>query len=295
MSSIPDTFVRVALYELSETPELDRPVLVVGLQGWIDAGMGAAAAIDVLRGQLQPRTIATFDDDTLIDYRSRRPTIHLVDGLLEDMTWATTELLVGTDRSGTNVLLLLGAEPDRHWRPFTDAVVELAERFGVRLVVGLGAYPAPTPHTRPSRVVSTATTSDLAKEVGYVPGALDVPAGVQAAIEVRCRDEGLPAVGLWAPVPHYASGLPYPAASASLVDGLADIAGLDLDASTLHAAAETNRTKLDALIASSDQHRELVRLLEDQVDSIEESFDIELPSGDELAAELQRYLREQEG
>src|SRR5205807_9478300 len=114
--------------------------------------------------------------------------------------------------AGRDMLLVVGPGPDHQWRAFADAVAELAAIFDVRMVVGLGAFPAPVPHTRPSRLASTATTAELARQVGFVPGALDVPAGVQGALERRFADLGLPAVGLWARVPHYAAAMPYPEA-----------------------------------------------------------------------------------
>src|SRR5262249_2044629 len=149
-------------------------------------------------------TLATFDTDALLDHRARRPTMQLVDGVQTALSWPSIELRLGTDAEGTEALFLLGAEPDHSWRAFPSAIADLALEFDVRLVSGLGAYPAPVPHTRPTRVVATATTPELAREVGFVPGRIDVPGGVHAAIERFCGDAGLPAVGLWAQVPHYA-------------------------------------------------------------------------------------------
>jgi predicted ATP-grasp superfamily ATP-dependent carboligase len=176
-------------------------------------------------------------------------------------------------------------------------VAELAGRYDVRLVVGLGAFPAPAPHTRPARLASTATTEELARTVGYVPGQLDVPAGVQAALERRFAELGIPAVGLWARVPHYASAMPYPEASAALLDGLAEVAGIAVDTADLRDAAATTASRLDELIANSEEHIAMVRQLEAQVDaeSVVSGGFRDLPSGDEIAAELERFLRRREG
>jgi predicted ATP-grasp superfamily ATP-dependent carboligase len=196
------------------------------------------------------------------------------------------------------VLLLVGPEPDMRWRAFTDDVVKLAGQLGVRLVVGLGGFPAPAPHTRPVRLAATATTQELARQVGFVPGTMDVPAGVQAALERGFADAGVPAVGLWARVPHYVSNLPYPAASLALLEGLAQLSGLLLETRELRTAAALSRQRIDELIANSAEHTEMVHQLEVQVDNEDQSsvsrFDpSQLPSGDEIAAELERFLRDQ--
>ena len=199
---------------------------------------------------------------------------------------------VHADRSGHDVLLLTGAEPDHSWRAFAKASVDLALEFGARLVTGLGAYPAPVPHTRATRVVSTATTPELAKQVGFMPGRIDVPGGIAAAIERRCADVGLPAVGLWAQVPHYASAMPYPGASLALIEALDRIADIQFDAGDLADEAAQTRGRLDQLVSDSPEHIDLVRQLEAQVDALE-SGDMAEMTGDELAAEFERFLRDQ--
>ncbi len=284
------------LYELHARPELDRPVLVLALEGWIDAGFAGAAAARALVEQLDTTVVATFDPDRFIDYRARRPIMHLVDGVNTGLTWSTIELRAGSDPSGNDLLLLVGAEPDHAWHAFTEAAVGLAVELGAHLALGLGAYPAAVPHTRPSLLVATATTSDLAHRIGYVPGKLDVPAGIAAAIERRCDAIGLPAAGLWAQVPHYAAAMPYPAAAVTLVEGLVGVGGLDLDASALRVAAAATRVRIDQLVTGSEEHQALVRQLESQFDAEAPAATgppTRMPSGDELAAELERFLRDQ--
>jgi predicted ATP-grasp superfamily ATP-dependent carboligase len=288
-----------APFELLERPDLESPVLVVALEGWIDAGLGAGTAVGALLASLETVTVAVFDSDELLDHRARRPVMHLVEGVNTGLTWPSIELRAASDIDGNDVLLLVGAEPDHSWRAFARAVVDLAMEFGARLVVGLGAYPAAVPHTRPARLAAAATTSELAERVGYVRGTIDVPAGVQAAIERRCAEVGLPAIGLWVQVPHYAAAMPYPAASVALLEGLAAVADLEVDTSQLHEEADATRGRLDALIAANEEHQVMVHQLEEQADALEraEGGDMRgapLPSGDELAAELERFLREQE-
>jgi len=281
------------MFERLADVELDEPVLVMGMEGWIDAGLGGAAAMATLVEQVPNQVIARFDTDLLLDQRARRPVLRIVDGVTSPLTWPEIELRAGEDRAGKSVLLLVGPEPDMRWKSFTSTVVSLATEMGVRLAVGLGAFPAPVPHTRPTRLASTATTEELATKVGFVPGTIDVPAGIHAALERGFADAGVPAVGLWARVPHYAAAMPYPAASAALIEGLASVAALELHAGDLQAAAAVTTQRIDELIANSEEHTAMVQQLEAQIDAAEETpFDIgNLPSGDQIAAELERFLR----
>lgn len=282
----------MSLFELHEHPDLDAPVLLQALDGWIDAGLGAATAMGSILGSADTTTIATFDADQLLDHRARRPVMHLVDGVNTGLTWPSIELRVASDRVGNDLLLLVGAEPDHRWRAFATSVVDLALDFGVRMVVGLGAYPAAVPHTRPTQLSATATTAELAGEVGFVRGTIDVPGGVQAAVEIRCAEVGLPALGLWAQVPHYAAGMPFPAASAALIHGVGQAAGVSFDAAELDREAQATGVRLDELIGQNPEHGQMVAQLEQAVDSVEEGSG-GLPTGDQLAEELQQFLREQ--
>ena len=288
------------LYERLHDRALERPVLIIGLDGWIDAGAGAAGAVASLLPNRMTDPLVRFDDEALVDHRSRRPVVHIVDGVNTGLTWPQIELRAGIDDGGQDLLLLVGPEPDLRWRDFTAAIVELAESMGVRLAVGLGAFPAPVPHTRPVRLATTSPVPELAQQVGYVRGTLDVPAGVEAALEIAFQEAAIPAVGLWARVPHYLSAMAYPAASAALIDGLAEVASLRLDSAALHEAATRARVQIDSLVANSEDHRRLIDQLEAQADAELGNEDgglagQPLPSGDELAAELQRFLRDQQG
>lgn len=276
-------------------PAVERPVLVVCMEGWIDAGMAAGNALGHLMGSMPTDLVATFDSDELIDFRARRPTLRIVNGVDKELRWAEIRMHAATNRTGRTVMILAGPEPDMKWHRFIAEVVALATRIGVEMVVGLGAFPAPVPHTRPIRLVGTSTDSELATKVGFLPASIDVPSGVQGALEMAFGEAGVPAVGLWARVPHYVSAMPYPAASASLLDGLVRMAELEIDTSTLHAAASATNQQIEQLIAGSDEHAALVRQLEAQHDSEQPVTSTaefgDLPSGDELAAELERFLR----
>ena len=278
------------LYDVVNWPDATDPVLVVALDGWVDAGYASAGAVGHLMQELDSYVVASFDTEELVDHRSRRPVMHLVEGVNTGLTWPVIELRHGIDADGNDVLLLVGAEPDLRWRTFTADVVELAQQLGTTLVVGLGAYPAPTPHTRPSRMATSATSPELAQRVDQVYGTLDVPSGIHAAIERRCAEEGLPAVGLWAQVPHYAAAMAYPGASLTLLEGLGRIGHVRVDTRALEEADRLLRARLDTLVADNSEHEAMVRQLEQHYD---ESAPLgQVPSGDELAAEVERYLRE---
>jgi predicted ATP-grasp superfamily ATP-dependent carboligase len=289
--SVPNPLPYVQHHE----PELDSPVLVVALDGWIDAGLGASTAMAALKEQLQPRLVATFDPDVFIDYRARRPVMHLRDGVNTAITWPSIELFSAQDPTGKDVLLLAGHEPDSEWRRFVDVTTALAIGLGTRLMVGLGAYPIAVPHTRPSLLSVSASTSALVERLGYLHNSLDVPAGVQAAIERAFADKGLPSIGLWAQVAHYASAMPYPMASLALVEGLSSVADLTLSTESLQEAAEAQRMRIDELVANNPENVGLVRQLEAQWDTEVSRMTPggNLPSGDQLAAELERFLRDQ--
>ncbi len=194
-----------------------------------------------------------------------------------------------------SLLVLAGPEPDLRWRQFTAEVVALGRQLGVELVVGLGAFPAPAPHTRPVRLSATATTPELAETVGFLPAVIEVPAGIHASLERGFADAGIPAVGIWAQVPHYAAAMPYPAASAALLDKLARTwREWGSTAAGCMRRARRRCTQIDELIANSEDHQAMVRQLERQVDQGADgrpALGGRLPSGDEIAAELERFLR----
>jgi predicted ATP-grasp superfamily ATP-dependent carboligase len=277
-------------------PELTEPVLVICLEGWIDAGLGAGTAINTLQATINTEVLATFDTEYFIDQRARRPIVRIVDGVTTELTWPEIQFRYGRDGDGADVIFLVGPEPDFHWSDFVDVVTDAAGRFDVRLVIGLGAFPAPTPHTRPVRVIGTApeASSHLLALVGAVTGELEVPAGVNSALELGFAEVDMDVITLWARVPHYVAAMPYPQAAVSLIDALARISGLTLDASLLRASAEEARLRVDNLITNNPEHSSMVEQLEEAADETEgTSLGEELPSGEELAAELERFLREE--
>lgn len=282
-----------ATYERHRHRALHEPVLVMALEGWIDAGMAAAGAGATLLGELETEPVATFDADELLDHRARRPVLHLVAGVAQGMSWPSIEVVAARDLQGRDLLILAGPEPDHSWRAFGHAVLGLAGDLGARMVVGLGAYPATVPHTRPVRLSITAGTEELAARWPFLRGTLDVPAGAQAVIERFAADRGMDALTLWAQIPHYASGVAYPAGTVALLEQLEVVAGLQLPRGELEVEADDTTARLDSAIARNDEHTAMLRALEEDAD--ETPAEGEIPSGDELAAELERFLRDQGG
>jgi proteasome assembly chaperone (PAC2) family protein len=283
---------------LVDEPSLTEPVLVVAFEGWIDAGFGAATAISTLLDITDSTMIATFDGEYFLDQRARRPMARIVDGVTVELQWPEIQLRHGTDGDGADVLFLVGPEPDFHWVEFSELAVALAEQFDVRLVVGLGAFPAPAPHTRPVRLAATVppASQHLLAKVGLVAGELEVPAGIISALELAFADAGIDAITLWARVPHYVATLPYPQAAVALVDGVASIAGLTLDASALRKSADEARSRIDDLIGSNPEHASMVADLESSIDEAEgNALDASvIPTGDDLARDIERFLRGEE-
>jgi proteasome assembly chaperone (PAC2) family protein len=275
-------------------PALERPVLVVALDGWIDAGAAGQAAMSSLQSSMPTKLMATFDADELIDHRSRRPVLRIDQGVNTEVVWPEIQLHAATAPNGRSLLLLSGPEPDMRWHRFIDEVVRLVARLGVELVIGLGAFPSPVPHTRPVRLVATATSAELAAQVGFLPASIEVPSGMQGVLEHALGDAGVDAVTAWARVPHYASAMPYPAASAALVEQVGRLVDIEVDASALLDLAASTNAQINRLISASDDHAAMVAQLEAQHDSEEGGSGIEfgeLPSGDQIAAELERFLR----
>ena len=280
-----------------DLPELDRPVLVVMLQGWIDASGAAAAAMAALESGCSVTPLATFDDDTFIDYRARRPVMELREGVNTALRWNEIRLQAGTDLGGHSVLTLTGPEPDSQWRAFAASVTELALRLGVYQMVAFGAYPFATPHTRPSRLSCSSPSADVVASVPFLKNSVDVPAGMSAVLEHSLTEAGIASLGLWVQVPHYVSGMPYPSAAGALLDGLRDVTGVRVPTASLDAEGSAQRARIDQLVTGNDEHGAMVAQLEAAYDAFAAETGTvgpgEIPSGDELAAEFERFLRDQ--
>lgn len=285
-------------YELlQELPELDRPVLAVHLSGWIDASGAGAAALAAIGDECDTTLLAKFDGDAFLDYRARRPTMELRDGVNTRLVWDDIELRVGHDSNKQAVLTLSGPEPDSRWREFAAVVTGLAGQLGVRQMVALGAYPYATPHTRPPRLSSSSPSADVLANLPYLKNSVDVPAGMSSVLEHALTDAGIASLGMWVQVPHYVSAMSYPAATVALLQGLREVTGIEVVASEAVHEAEIQRHRIDQLVAVNEEHGSMVAKLEELYDQAGEQTmslgDPQIPSGDDLAAEFERFLREQ--
>jgi len=274
-----------------ERPELERPFLVVHLAGWTDSGVAGQTAMGFLQARWNARTTATFDSDELIDYRDRRPLVRLASGTIEAVSWSEIELSLGTTVDGLrDALLLSGPEPDFRWHAFADQVTELCRQLGVTEVFGLGAFPAPSLHTDPVAVVSTSADPELAGRLETVPAIVELAAGIQSVLEERLHQAGIPAMGLWARVPPYLAGGSHPPGALALIRALERLAGVAIDATELEAAAKEHIEQVEQAIRERPQIAEFVEQIRTMV---EQGAEQRLPSGDEIADELERFLSQQ--
>ncbi len=277
-------------------------VLVHDLAGEFDAGHAGALAGAHLVDALPAQLIVRFDADALVDYRGHRPRMVFTGDRYESVVAPEIGLYALEDDGGQPFLLLRGVEPDFAWERFIAAVLQLVERLGVTSVVALHAIPMPVPHTRPVTVTAHATRRALIESYPVYWGEMRIPGSVGALLELRLGEAGIDALGVAAHVPHYLAQAAWPAASLGLLEHLGRLTGLLLPTETLREAAQANRTEIDEQIARSSDNTAVVAALEQQYDQFaaaREGSDLlsdagEVPSGDELGAEFERFLAEQD-
>jgi predicted ATP-grasp superfamily ATP-dependent carboligase len=292
------------LYEIDpDAPDGEQvPVLVHQLNGYIDAGHAGRLAVRQLLDTLPSTVVATFDVDQLIDYRSRRPNMTFHRDHWADYDEPVLALHRVTDLDGTTFLLLTGPEPDTQWERFIAAVTGLVERYGVELTVGLNAIPMAVPHTRPAGVTAHATRPELISHYEPWSNTAELPGSAGALLELRLGQAERDAMGLAAHVPHYLSETEYPQAATALLEHLAANTGLNLPTDALLRAAETVGAEVERKVAESDQAAKVVQALERRYDNEINAQgrpsllaeDQELPDAEELGAEIERFLAEQE-
>lgn len=286
---------------VDDVPQLERPVLLQALDGFVDAGSAVQLAREHVMSTRGARLIARFDIDQLLDYRSRRPTMKFVEDHWESYEEPVLGLYHVRDDEGTAFLMLAGPEPDLQWERFIAAATALIERFEVRITVGLNAIPMAVPHTRPIGVTAHATRSELI--AGYEPWLrqVQVPASVANLLEFRLGKQAHDAIGFAVHVPHYLAQSPFPAAAEELITRLSRSTGLLLPTEELRRAAELVRAEVDKQVAAAEDATALVKMLEQQYDSFSRgragtdllaADTAALPTADELGAELERFLAE---
>ncbi|MBM3672759.1 MAG: PAC2 family protein [Actinobacteria bacterium] len=272
------------MLEVDSWPELQDPVLVISLRGWVDAGEAGSLAVDLFTSQLDdPHVFARYDLSDLVDLQQTRPMVSLVDGATREITWPVVELTAG--KADRDVVVLNGPEPSLRWPSFVKELTDTATRLGITQAFALGGMPAMASHRRPVAVLATATSHSLAQEVGAIRTDYSGPTGVQTVLQQALGEAGIPAVGLWAQVPHYVLGNASPPAVRSLLERLRELTGVRVDLSELDDQAESYAEKVEEGLADRPDVADLVRAIEAQgPDEV---------SGDELAAEIERFLSEQ--
>ena len=278
---------------IDSQPQLERPVLIAAFRGWNDGGQGASLAGAYLARAWAAIEFASIDSENFYDFQATRPTVSLVDGYTRQIEWPeNTFLYAPLPGAGRDAIILLGVEPNLRWRTFCDHVTTLAKRFDVELVVTLGSLLADVPHTRPAPVTGSATDPELIDQLGLQASRYEGPTGVVGVLHDAVSQAGIKSASLWAAVPHYVSLTPSPRAAKALVDRLAELLQADVDTEELDEAAESYAQQVSEAVAADEETSAYVRELERRVDELAEEAD--LPTGDAIAAELTRFLRERE-
>lgn len=278
---------------VSSRPDLRRPLLIAAFRGWNDGGQGATLGGGYLARHWGAEAFAEIDPENFYDFQAVRPSVSLEDGLTRKLEWPSNTFLhaaiPGLDR---DAVILLGVEPNLRWKTYSNLVLELVQELDVELVVTLGSLLADVPHTRPAPVSAAASDPALVGELGVEPSRYEGPTGIVGVLLDACRQAGLPSVSLWAAVPHYVSLAPSPRAALALCRRLGELVGIEVDVAELERAAEEYNEQVTEAVASDAETAAYVEELERRVDLMEAAED--LPSGETLAAELTRFLRERE-
>jgi proteasome assembly chaperone (PAC2) family protein len=278
-----------------EKPALEKPVLVAAFRGWNDGGQGATLAAGYLVRHWEAERFADIDPEGFVDFASTRPHVSLDEGLTRRIDWPENVFYnARVPDAGRDVVLLLGVEPNLRWRTFCGLVLDLARDLGVELVVTLGSLLADVPHTRAAPVTGTATDPELVERLGLQHSRYEGPTGIVGILQDACRRANMPAASLWAAVPHYVSLAPSPRAARALCDRLATLLALPIDTHELAEAEETYAEQVTEAVSTDAETAAYVEELERRTDELDLEEHEDLPSGDTLAAELTRFLRERD-
>jgi proteasome assembly chaperone (PAC2) family protein len=270
---------------------LRAPALICAFKGWNDAADAASSALTFVGEALGARRFATIDPEEFYDFQATRPRIKLIEGQTRGIEWPEVELYEARiPRAPRDLMLLAGTEPSFRWRTFTTLIVELAEALGVQLVVTLGALLADVPHTRPISVTGLASDPTLVARLGLAQSSYEGPTGIVGVLHGACQSAGLPSASLWAAVPHYIAAAPNPKAALALVRKLEGLVGVAVDASDLETASQDYERQVNAAVQSDADVQAFVERLEQVARENEETDDV--PSGDSIARDLQRFLRQ---
>jgi proteasome assembly chaperone (PAC2) family protein len=277
-------------------PELERPVLIAGFTGWNDAADAASVAVGALASSWEAQRFGGFDLEEFFDFQTTRPQIKLVDGVTREIEWPENALSA-TQASleaagGRGAVLLTGPEPNFKWRTFSNALVELARALEVELVVTMGALLADVPHSRPVSVAANSQDSALVDTLGLSASRYEGPTGITGVLHRICADAGLSSVSFWASVPHYLPAVPSAPAALALLDKLSGLLDMRVDTTDLESTAETYQEQVSVAVSQDSDLASYVKMLEERFDSQVDQSPRNLPSGDELAQELEGFLRD---
>ena len=275
-------------------PELRDPIMVCAFRGWNDAAGSATAALTTLADSLPIEQVATVDPEDFFDFQANRPMIQVVDGTYREIEWPDTEILVATPESAPrDLVIVLGTEPNLRWRTFSETLLEVADRLGVVTVAVLGALIAEVAHTLPVPVTGLASDPDMVGRLELEKANYEGPTGIVGVLHELCRQRDVPSVSLWAAIPHYVAAVPSPKAALALVGLLEQVTGVAADTSELEREVIEYDEQIDRAVAADSDVEELVSRIEEQQRSrVEASLDV--PSGDAIAREFQRFLRQRD-
>ncbi len=282
--------------KLEWRPELDRPILIAGFSGWNDAAEAASVAVDSIMESWSAKRFGAFDGEEFFDYQATRPQIKLIDGVTRTVEWPENTLNA-TDRDipaarDRGAILLSGPEPSFRWRSFSQAVVDVAKEFDASLVVTLGALLADVPHSRPVAVAANSQNPALTEKLGLSSSGYEGPTGITGVLHRVCADAGLPSVSFWASVPHYLPSVPSAPAALALLGGLSNLLGVKVDTVELESTAGDYQDQISAAVQQDSDLSSYVQMLEERYDSQVDGDPRNLPTGDDLAQELEGFLRE---
>jgi proteasome assembly chaperone (PAC2) family protein len=279
-----------------ERPELRAPVMVCAFKGWNDAGEAASAALAYIRGSFESREVAGIDPEDFYDFTAVRPTVKLTEGSMREIEWPENSFWVAPVPGAEGDLVMLqGVEPSLHWRRFTDDVITTARDLGVRMVITLGALLADVPHSRPVGITGITSDQALVERLGFEPPTYEGPTGIVGVLQRVCADAGLPAVSLWASVPHYVAASPNPKVALALVRAFEGTTGLAVDGGELEGAADDYERQVTQAVASDPEVKAFVERLESAMDDAQAENppdEGQLPSADTIASDFQRFLRQ---
>jgi predicted ATP-grasp superfamily ATP-dependent carboligase len=266
--------------------------MICAFKGWNDAADAASSAITFVGSSLAARQFASIDPEEFYDFQATRPKIEMVGGQTRRIVWPEVEIYEARiPRAPRDLVLLSGTEPSYRWRTFSRMIVELAEAIGVQLVVTLGALLADVPHTRPVSVTGLASDPALVARLSLSQSSYEGPTGIVGVLHGACQEAGLPSASLWAAVPHYIAAAPNPKAALALVRKLEGLVGVAVDASELENATVDYERQINLAVQSDPEVQAFVERLE-QASGDEDDSPGPIPSGDSIARDLQRFLRQ---